>query len=279
MSRSDAESRLQLYWVNNVSGKWKGEIPFEYNSDEYSVSHPALSTDGKTLYFVSDMPGGLGGKDLYKCILNNSGWSQPRNLGKTINTSTDETSPFIHNSNTLYFASNGHGGFGGYDVFKAVSSNDEFKEVQNLGFPINTRFDDFGLILNKEGSHGFFASNRGNGGFNDDIFEVIVDLQSYPLIISGIVRYNNPDWSESNRLDILPNAHLKLVDNLKDVIVYETYANQHGAFSLKIPYSSKYRLHVSQELVGQAMVSLEISKNRKLHTAHEIVVVKEKFKK
>jgi hypothetical protein len=223
------------------------------------------------------MPGGLGGNDLYECNWTANGWSQPQNLGQTINTTGDETAPFIHNNQTLYFASNGHGGFGGYDVFKAVSSNDEFKEVQNLGFPVNTRFDDFGLILNKEGSHGFFASNRGNGGFNDDIFEVIVDLQSYPLIISGIVRFNNPDWSEPNRLDILPNAHLKLVDNLKDVIVYETHADQHGVFSLKIPYSSKYKLQVFQELVGQSMVSLEISKNRKLHTAHEIVVVKEKF--
>ena len=279
MSRGDTESRLQLYWVENLAGTWKEEKPFEYNSSDYSVSHPSLSKDGKTLYFVSDMPGGLGGNDLYECTWTTSEWSQPQNLGQTINTTGDETAPFIHNNQTLYFASNGHGGFGGLDVFKVVINDDHPVEVQNLGFPVNTPSDDFGLILNEEGSHGFLASNRENGGFNDDIFEVIVDLQSYPLIISGIVRFNNPDWPEPNRLDILPNAHLKLVDNLKDVIVYETYANQHGAFSLKIPYSSKYRLQVSQELVGQAMVSLEIPKNRKLHTAHEIVVVKEKFKK
>ena len=279
MSRGDTESRLQLYWVENLAGTWKGEKPFEYNSADYSVSHPSLSKDGETLYFVSDMPGGLGGNDLYECTWTASGWSQPQNLGKTINTTGDETAPFIHNNQTLYFASNGHGGFGGLDVFKVVITDDHPAEVQNLGFPVNTPSDDFGLILNEEGSHGFLASNRKNGGFNDDIFEVIVDLQSYPLIISGIVRFNNPDWLELNRLDILPNAHLKLVDNLKDVTVYETYTNHYGAFSLKIPYSSKYRLQVSQELVGQAMVSLEIPKNRKLHTAHEIVVVKEKFKK
>lgn len=277
--RENTESRYQLYWLENVSGNWKREIAFEYNSVEYSVSHPTLSKDGKTLFFVSDMPGGLGGNDLYVCTRSSTGWSQPRNLGETINTTADETAPFIHNSKTLYFASNGHGGFGGLDVFKVLlGTGDEFEEVQNLGFPINTPSDDFGLILNEEGTHGFFASNRGNGGFNDDLYEVIVDLQSYPLIISGIVRFNNPDWLEPYRLDILPNAQLKLVDNLNNVTVYKTYTDQHGTFSLKIPYSSKYKLQVSQKLVGQPMVSLEIPRNRKLHTAHEIVVVKEKFK-
>jgi len=276
---SNNESTLQLYWVEKQRDLWNGERPFKYNSNQYSVSYPSLSEDGKTLFFVSDMPGGIGGKDLYKCIWNGTGWSRPENLGNVINTTGDETAPFIHNDLTLYFASNGHGGFGGLDVFKVIATDGISPEVQNLGFPINTPADDFGLILNTEGSHGYFSSNRGNGGFNDDIFEVIVDLQSYPLTIGGIVRFNDPDWSESSRLEILPDAHLRLIDNLRNATVYQTYTDQQGIFSLNIPYSSKYKIQVSQELVGQPIVSLEIPKNRKLYTAYEIVVVKEKFKK
>jgi hypothetical protein len=191
----------------------------------------------------------------------------------------DETAPFIHNDQTLYFASNGHGGLGGLDVFKVSVNNKTSTEVQNLGFPVNTPHDDFGLILNEVGSHGYLASNRTKGGFDDDIFEVIIDLQSYPLTISGVIRFNDPDWPESSRLDVLPQAQLKLIDNLSNTVVYQTYTDQEGAFELKIPHSSKYKLQVSQELVGQPMVSLEIPKNRKLYTTHEIVVIKQKFER
>ncbi len=277
IDRVSGKSLLQLYWVKRQNQSWQAEEPFIYNSNHYSLSHPTLSKDGKTLYFVSDMPGGWGRNDIFKCTLTAKGWSEPVNMGESVNTMGDETAPFIHNNQTLYFASDGHGGFGGLDIFKVSVNHGILAEVENLGFPINTPSDDFGLILNQEGSHGYFASNRISGGFNDDIFEVNIDLQSYPLIISGVVRFNDPNSSEPSRLEILPNARLLLIDNLKNIAVYQTYTDHLGAFSLSIPYSSKYKLQVSQEQVGKPMVSLEIPKYRKLQNAHEIVVIKEQF--
>jgi hypothetical protein len=270
-------SNLKLYWTRKIGGKWVGEQPFQHNNDQYSLSHPSLSHDGNTLYFVSDMPGGIGGTDIYRCFRAADGWTQPQNLGKTINTRGDETTPFIHIDNILYFASSGHGGFGGLDVFKVSIDGKEIGQVENLGYPVNTSSDDFGLILNKQGVHGFMSSNRRSGGFNDDLYEVMVDLQQYPLVITGHLRYHDPDWSQTSRLEVLANARLTLVDHKRGMPVYETTTGPAGDFLLEIPYSSLYRLKVSSEKVGEPTVSLEIPKNRKLHTDHEIVVVKEKF--
>jgi hypothetical protein len=270
-------SNLKLYWTRKIGGKWVGEQPFQHNNDQYSLSHPSLSHDGNTLYFVSDMPGGIGGTDIYRCFRAADGWTQPQNLGKTINTRGDETTPFIHIDNILYFVSSGHGGFGGLDVFKVSIDGKEIGQVENLGYPVNTSSDDFGLILNKQGVHGFMSSNRRSGGFNDDLYEVMVDLQQYPLVITGHLRYHDPDWSQTSRLEVLANARLTLVDHKRGMSVYETTTGPAGDFLLEIPYSSLYRLKVSSEKVGEPTVSLEIPKNRKLHTDHEIVVVKEKF--
>ena len=146
--------RKRSEWIES------GITLFRYNSQEYSLSHPSISTDGQTLYFVSDMPGGFGGQDLYKCLWSKTGWSRPQNLGDKINTTGNETAPFIHNNQALYFASDGHAGFGGLDVFKILMVNKKVVEIQNIGYPVNTPFDDFGLILNQEGTHGYFASNR-----------------------------------------------------------------------------------------------------------------------
>ena len=277
MDRSTMRSNLKLYWTRKIDGKWVGEEPFQHNNNLYSLSHPSLSHDGNTLYFVSDMPGGIGGTDIYRCFRGADGWTQPQNLGKTINTKGDETTPFIHEDKVLYFASSGHGGFGGLDVFKVMIDEMDIGQVENLGYPVNTSSDDFGLILNKQGVHGFLSSNRRSGGFNDDLYEVTVDLQQYPLVITGHLRYHDPDWSQTSRLEVLANAKLTLVDHKRGMPVYETTTGPSGDFLLEIPYSSQYRLKVSSEKVGEPSVSLEIPKNRKLHTDHEIVVVKEKF--
>ena len=278
VDRNSGKSVLQLFLVDKNGHSWKEETAFQHNSTEYSLSHPSLSSDGNILYFVSDMPGGLGGNDLYESHWTGREWATPVNLGELINTRGDETAPFIHRDKTLYFASNGHGGFGGLDIFRIFIDGDYPAEVENLGFPVNTSKDDFGFILNMDGTRGFMASNRRSGGFNDDLYEVVVDLQSYPLIISGLVRYSDPDWAEPGRQDILPNANLWLVDNLRNASVYQTTSDDQGRFSLEIPYSSRYRLNVSHKQIGELTVSLEIPKNRKLYTDHEIVVVKEKFK-
>lgn len=159
---------LRIYEARMLHGEWTQERELPFNSDKYSVGHPALSPDGKTLYFASDMPGGSGGKDIYKSIYERGTWSRPRNLGKNVNTEGDEMFPFVHADGTVYYASDGLGGFGGLDVFATRFHNREW-EVTNVGYPINSSKDDFGLILTDDKRTGFFASNR-KGSRGDDLY-------------------------------------------------------------------------------------------------------------
>lgn len=154
--------RLEIVFsINYETGQWSKLLPLPFNNPEYSVAHPSLSSDGNRLFFSSDMPGGFGGKDIYVASWENGQWQEPINLGPTVNTDGDEMYPYFHSSNKLLFASDGHLGLGGQDIFM-VSENENglWENVENLGYPVNSPYDDFGIILNKEESSGFFTSNR-----------------------------------------------------------------------------------------------------------------------
>lgn len=173
--RGQSENRitlLKLYKAILINDEWSNVQELPFNSDQYSVAHPALSVDEKTLYFASDMPGTLGLSDLFKVSINNDGtYGRPENLGVEINTEGRETFPFISNDNEIYFASDGRPGLGGLDVFVAKINNDgSFEETQNLGEPINSKFDDFAFIINSKNRNGFFSSNRENGLGLDDVY-------------------------------------------------------------------------------------------------------------
>lgn len=151
--------------------KWSDLKPLSFNSEEYSVAHPALSPDSKRLYFSSDMPGGFGGKDLYLSFRENDRWGPPINLGPAINTEGDELFPYYHAEGKLFFASDGHFGLGGQDIYVVKDiGNGDWGEIENMGHPINTAFDDFGLILSQNGDYGYFTSNRAGGMGGDDIY-------------------------------------------------------------------------------------------------------------
>src|SRR5690606_24865802 len=139
------ERTMQLHFAEIIDGIWKVKTAFPHNSNEYSLADPTLSTDGKTLFYSSNMKGGFCGKDLYKSELIDGKWTRPENLGEIINTPGDEAYPFFFNG-TLYFSSNGHPGLGGLDIFRA-EQEDHFRDVQNVGYPINTNYDDFGISL------------------------------------------------------------------------------------------------------------------------------------
>ncbi len=160
--------RLKIFY-SRFNGSWSKTEPFFLNSDKYSVGHPVLTPDGNTIYFVSDMPGGLGGTDLYSCQWNAGQWDQPVNLGDSVNSLGDEMFPAI-NGNQLYFASNGLGGFGGLDIYKSTLTDGEWSKAVNMGLPINSSFDDFAMILDPRGRKGFFSSNRPGGLGSDDIY-------------------------------------------------------------------------------------------------------------
>ncbi len=165
-----------FYSEKKDENKWKKPVEFTHNNDHYSTGHPTISSDGKTLYFASDMPGGFGGVDIWKSEYTNGMWSTPENMGPRYNTAEDEMFPFLYDD-MMYFASSGHEGLGGLDLFRA-SLNDE-RKPRNLGFPLNTNADDFGITLNEDNA-GYFSSNRSGGMGDDDIYNV----QIYDYIIT-----------------------------------------------------------------------------------------------
>jgi hypothetical protein len=271
------ERTMHLYFAELKAGHWKITTAFPYNSADYSISNPTISKDGTIMYFTSDMKGGLGGKDLYKSENINGKWTKPSNLGEGINTCYDEVFPFLHD-HTLYFSSNGHPGLGGLDIFKAELSASDFMEVENVGYPLNTNFDDFGIVVDSLNTGGYFSSNRKEGGYNDDIYEFDMDLQTYPLEINGVMKFKEHSWTDSLELKLMPNAKIQLIDNVRNITVQETTCDDAGNFSLIIGYFSKYKIRVMSEDNEENIVSLEIPKYRKANGRHEIVVVKDVFK-
>ncbi len=153
-------SLLKLYEGKYENGEWKLMAPSSFNHPEYSVGHPSLSADGLTLYFVSDMPWGYGGTDIYQSQLKNGSWSDPVNLGQVVNSEGDEMFPFIAADNVLYFSSDGHIGLGGLDIFAAYPENQKWSKPENLQYPVNSSKDDFGFIIDSSNTSGYFSSNR-----------------------------------------------------------------------------------------------------------------------
>jgi len=153
----------QNFEISNVA-------PMPFNSKDYSVRSPAMSADGKKLYFVSDMPGGYGELDIYVVDINNDGnYGVPKNLGPNVNTKQTEFFPYINQNNTLYFSSNGHKGIGGLDIFKSEFINGNFQQAVNLPPPFNSKYDDFAFVIDAVNS-GYFTSNRAGGKGDVDIY-------------------------------------------------------------------------------------------------------------
>ena len=167
-------NNLKIFIAEEKNGTWRVNAEFPYNSDDYSVGHPSLSYDGKVLYFVSNMPGGFGGTDIYRSLLIDGEWSQPENLGARVNTKGDEMFPFFNSRKSLFFSSNGRAGKGGLDLYVVNTDGGNF-EAGHLGSPLNSSGDDFSLVLHTEGQVGYFASNRSGGVGEDDIYSFKIE--------------------------------------------------------------------------------------------------------
>ena len=226
---------LKLYKATFVDGKWTNVIELPFNNDQYSVAHPALSVDEKTLYFASDMPGTLGQSDLYSVAINSNGsFGKPENLGATINTEGRETFPFIAGDNDLYFASDGRPGLGGLDVFvSTIKSDSTFGEVQNIGAPINTKQDDFAFLLDSKSRTGFFSSNREGGTGYDDIYR----FSETKKILCMQVLFGTVVDAETNA--VLGNATVSLLDN-QFHIIGEVVTGADGKYSFKVNCGKKH---------------------------------------
>ena len=228
-------TKLKIYRAYYINNDWTDVEELPFNSSEYSVAHPALSPDDKTLYFASDMNGTVGQSDLYSAKINANGtFGQLVNLGPMINTPGRETFPFISDKNELYFATDGHPGLGGLDVF--VSKMDEqgnFSEPINVGRPINDKTDDFAFIIDTNSKTGFFTSNRDGGNGFDDIYNFV---EKRPLTceqsLSGAV-------TDATTGDYLANAEVTLVDGTFKEIK-KIYADENGLYNFQVSCGQTY---------------------------------------
>ena len=250
-------NHLKIYMSKKIDGDWSEATEVSFNSDNYSTGHPALSPDGKQLYFVSDMPGSIGQTDIFVVdVLGEGQFSEPRNLGPEINTEQKEMFPFI-NEKKLYFSSNGHVGLGGLDIYEvAFDEEDGFLEVRNLGKPVNSKVDDFSYIINETTQKGFFASNRKGGKGDDDIysFKSLIVEEAEENAIAGVV-------TELITGDTMPEALVVLLDEnnrkLKEVVTGDD-----GSFVFEdLESTTKYTIKTVKGSYFDDEMTIETRKN------------------
>ena len=213
-------TKLKLYHSYKRGGVWSIPEELPFNSDEYSTAHPALSPDGETLYFASDMPGTKGLSDIWMSTINEDGtYGTPVNLGSEINTEGRETFPFISSDNKLFYATDGHIGLGGLDVFVTQLSDDgKVGASYNVGKPVNSSADDFGLILSESRGTGYFSSSRASGLGNDDIYSFTRDRKILTNCAQNIVGTTRDVKTD----EILPQTTVTLRDKVNQVVATVT---------------------------------------------------------
>ncbi|MCK0158126.1 OmpA family protein [Cellulophaga sp. F20128] len=235
-------NHLKLYMSQKIDDEWTEAVELPFNSDSYSTGHPALSPDGKQLYFVSDMPGSMGETDIFVVdILEDGLFSAPKNLGPEVNTEQKEMFPFI-TEKKLYFSSTGRVGLGGLDVFEAVYDETGFKDATNLGLPINSNKDDFSFIVNEETQKGFLASNRANGKGDDDIysFKNLMLEEVNENAISGVI-------TELVTGTFIPKALVTLLDE-NNIKLKEVLTEEDGSFIFEnLDENKKYTIKTTKE--------------------------------
>lgn len=255
-----------ICWTRKLMGYW-GEVEAlgdQVNSILDWDAQPSVSSDGKTLYFVSDRPGGFGGYDIYVTHKVNGKWMPAENLGAPINTAGNEKSPFIHTDNrTLYYSSDGLMGMGGYDIFVArKNGEDQWKDPVNIGYPINSKDDDVGFFVSVDGEFGYFASNKldGNGGWDIYSFELYEEARPEEiLVIKGKVKDTSGDQLKEVKVELknigtrdITNievdsltGHYSYVETIKDDYLLTI---KRKGFVNELKYISKDHYEISQTI-------------------------------
>lgn len=235
---------LKLYkaTLNKEGDNWEDVVALPFNSENYSVAHPALSLDEKTLYFASDMPGTLGQSDLFKATINQDGsYGTPENLGATINTEGRETFPFISDENELYFASDARPGLGGLDIYVTkIAKDNNFADIQNVGAPVNGTADDFAFLIDGKSKNGFFTSNRTGGKGFDDIYKFTQTRKlACEQSLTGIITNNET-------AKILPNTKLSLFDE-KFQLLKQGISDDNGHYDFEVLCGKTYFVRAEKQ--------------------------------
>lgn len=244
---------IKIYKAVLKNNEWTDIKELPFNSNEYSTAHPALSPDEKTLYFASDMPGTLGQSDLFKvAIIGKDTYGKPVNLGPLVNTPGRETFPFISQDNEIYFASDGHPGMGGLDIFMSkINADGSFKRIENIGSDINSPFDDFAYWIDLDTRYGFFSSNKVNGLGFDDIYK-FKELRRIGCeqALSGLI-------TDAATLELLPNAKVSLYNNEHNLIE-STTADDKALYTFNVECDNNYYVRAEKENYFTKEVSVSI---------------------
>ncbi|TKD55485.1 OmpA family protein [Flavobacterium sp. ASW18X] len=253
-------SRLKIYRSHFKNGQWSPAEDLSFNSDLYSTAHPALDTTGTTLYFSSDMPGTHGASDIFKVEIRKDGsFGTPVNLGPEINTEAKENFPFVATNGKLHFASDGHPGLGGMDIFKF---DEELQKVINLGAPINSQADDFSYVTNPDATFAYLASNRTGGAGQDDIYVVKLADANCEKTITGWVK------EESAESTVADASILFIGDGGQELLTVNTAAD--GSFTATLPCQEEITIIAGKD--GYRQGTFEI-RNFKNDEAHEPITI------
>ncbi|MFD3002884.1 OmpA family protein [Pontibacter toksunensis] len=235
-------NRHGIYTAERKGEKWENVKPFKYNNtNDFSIGHPAVTPDGQVLYFVSDMPGGLGETDIYYCERQSDGsWGKPVNAGSTINTIGRESFVSLGEDGSLYFSSDGHLGMGGLDMFKAVGSHKAWSKAVNLKYPLNTAHDDFGILPDSTGSKGMLASGRLGQNGSDDIFTFESFKVPCTLIGKTIERFAIAGTSKKAE-EPVDHVLLQLTEE-GSATPLEVYSDDKGGFVFPVKAGTNYTI-------------------------------------
>lgn len=243
-------SHLKIYKAELIDDQWTNITELPFNNVNYSVEHPALNNSEDKLYFASDMPGSIGSFDLFEVAINNDGtYGTPKNLGPTINTSGREQFPFLNASNQLFFASDGHLGYGGLDIFQSNFTNNQFTEPINLGTPINSNFDDFALIVSSNGK-GYFSSNRDGGTGDDDIYTF---NQNQKYFVNGVVK-------DKTSLKLLPGAEVSIL-NQNGELIKKMIVNNQASYNFEVKNGENYTIKATKNLYVPYQTEFKVTGN------------------
>jgi outer membrane protein OmpA-like peptidoglycan-associated protein/tetratricopeptide (TPR) repeat protein len=259
-------AQVSIFKAELVDDIWTNVTELPFSSDSYSIEHPALGKDEKTLYFASDMPGSLGSFDIYRVAINEDGtYGSPENLGDQINTKHREQFPFVSEYDILYFSSNGHLGYGGLDVFRSMIVNNEFSKPINLGTPINSNFDDFSYVVLEYDDKGSVSSNRSG---SDKIYSFTREENQLSI-------YQVEGFAKNLHTGAYLSGTLVTLFDESNQVIQDTIVGDDAYYIFKIQYNKRYKVRGTRK--AYIPQDVEFSTNSQGKSQHNVLLALEAY--